>query len=196
MIVSFCSMRSDSDSYVARTYGTRRPEGLDWVQREIINDCGQLGPWDAPSRPNRPGDAAGGGGSDDDEAELLLSDSEAEDDDEAEALLDDPLALAVVGAPPPLPPPSKKKNVPGTSGGKRGENPCLGLLQRVTLCPRHESGGCCGKRKRSFSARYFLMAQDDLPRHARDKRNETLSRGRSIRTCCTQAAQRDWMRQR
>lgn len=96
----------------------RRPEGLDWVQREVINDCGQIGRWDAAAQATPENDSD------------LLSDSE----DEEDALLDDPLALAVVGAAPPT-----KKPVPGTTSGKRGDKPCLGLLQRLTLCPRHEN---------------------------------------------------------
>jgi hypothetical protein len=104
-----------------------KPEGLDWVEREIINDCGQIGAWDAQTQ-------AGHGNNGDDVSDLL-SDSEDEEDD----LLDDPLALAVIGAAP-----APKKPVPGVTHAKQGENPCLGLLQRVTLCPRHEKA--CSER--------------------------------------------------
>ena len=104
---------------------THRPEGLDWVQREIINDCGQVGPWDTPAS------SAGGIG----EVGHLLSESE----DEEEALLDDPLALTIIGGAPP-----QKKPVPGVTNGNPGDKPCLGLLQRVTLCPRHETA--CAER--------------------------------------------------
>jgi hypothetical protein len=102
-----------------------KPEGLDWVEREIINDCGQIGAWDAQTQ-------AGHRDSGDDVSDLL-SESEDEEDD----LLDDPLALAVIGSAP-----APKKPVPGVA--KQGEKPCLGLLQRVTLCPRHETA--CAER--------------------------------------------------
>lgn len=98
-----------------------KPAGLDWVEREIINDCGQIGSWDAQTQ-------AGHGNHSGDVSDLL-----SESEDEEEDLLDDPLALAVIGATP------AKKPVPGVSNPKQGERPCLGLLQRVTLCPRHEA---------------------------------------------------------
>ena len=98
-----------------------RPEGLDWVQREIINDCGQLGPWDPdPKKPKS-------------EEEALESESTDDEDDEAD--LDDPLALALLGAEG-MPEEKKKKDTPGAD---KGDKPCLGLLQRTTLCPRHEA---------------------------------------------------------
>ena len=92
--------------YLIDASGTKiplpRPEGVDWVQREVIDDVGQLGRWDAPPVPRR--DAAGGDDSD-------LSDSDGEEEE----------------------------LVPGVGNGKRGDKPCLGLLQRLTLCPKHES---------------------------------------------------------
>lgn len=111
-----------------------RPEGLDWGEREIINDCGQIGPWDAPAPANQ--------GSKSGDTSVLLSESE----DEEEGLLDDPLALATIGKPP------TKKPVPGVD---IDDKPCLGLLQKVALCPRHETA--CAERLDAAAVRTVLL---------------------------------------
>lgn len=112
-----------------------RPEGLDWGEREIINDCGQIGPWDAPAPANQ--------GSKSGDTSVLLSESE----DEEEGLLDDPLALATIGSKPPT-----KKPVPGVD---IDDKPCLGLLQKVALCPRHETA--CAERLDAAAVRTVLL---------------------------------------
>ena len=108
---------------------------MDWGEREIINDCGQLGPWDAPtpaSQASKSGDTS-----------VLLSESE----DDEEDLLDDPLALATIDSQPPT-----KKPIPGVD---IDDKPCLGLLQTVALCPRHETA--CADRLDEVAVRAVLL---------------------------------------
>ena len=98
-----------------------RPEGFDWVQREIINDCGQMGPWDPDPKKSKA------------DEEQLLSESTDEEDDED---LDDPLALAMLCADGMAE--RQKRETPGSTK-EQDDKPCLGMLQRTTLCPRHEA---------------------------------------------------------